>query len=76
MQAALPQGEQRIVELPACFQVRTQAFGLCCIDDQGQFEQKRGHLLFWLPDFFGALCALCCHLPYLLLLLFERAFQV
>jgi len=76
LQAALPLGEQRVVELSAGFQVRTQPFGLCWIYDQGQFEQKRGRLLFWLLGFFRALCPFCCHLPRLLLLLVERAFQV
>ena len=56
-QAALPRGEHGVVELPPGFQVRTLACGLPCLDDQGQFEQKRRRLLFGgllLPTCFGA----------------------
>ncbi len=44
-QATLSRREHGVVELPPGFQVRAQACGLPCLDDQGQFEEKRRRLL-------------------------------
>ena len=62
-QTLLPFGEHGIVELPPYFQVRPDAFGLACLNLQGQFEQKRGRFLFGLLALPGLLCA---HLPHAL----------
>jgi len=43
--------------------VRTQAFGLACLNLQGQFEQKRGRFLLGVLALPGLLCA---HLPHAL----------
>src|SRR5260370_37300148 len=60
-QTRLPCGEHGIVELTRCFQVCAQAFGLACLHLEGQFEQKRGRVLFGLLALFGSLCA---HQPH------------
>jgi len=61
-------GEHGIVELPACFQVAPDMFGLALVHHEGQFQQKG-----WRPTmvFLGSLCgahgfsSLRCHLPAL-----------
>src|SRR6266852_9551495 len=53
-QTLLTFGKDRIVELPRCFQVCPEAFGLPCFHDKGQLEQKGGRL------------ALFCHQVHIL----------
>ena len=56
-QAALSRREHSVVELPPDFQVRAHTCCLPCLDEEGQFEQKRRCLLvrgLVLPTCFGA----------------------
>src|SRR5258708_6709035 len=75
-QAPLPFGEDCVVELPACFQMRAQAGSLALVDLQRPFEQK-GRRAF--PRLLAPVCcglALLAHESLICCLLrVERLFQ-